>query len=212
MLRIRLALILTATTLPTALITGFSHAQEARTGLTVGVGFATQYPDRFQEGCGNPASVAPSARAHHRVHDLLTAELGVSGHIQIPPGQYCSVDAIPLMDGDLVRSYEAGRSSVSVTAEARLVFTPVTLEDGTVRLIGGGAWYPARNTPAWIVGAGYRPFTRWGAFVLDVERWHVGVAYELERFRTAAPRERVGGGREWQALWQFRLGMTVWSK
>jgi hypothetical protein len=81
----------------------------------------------------------------------------------------------------------------------------VTSEAGTVRLIAGGAWYLARNSPAWIVGAGYRR----GALVLDVERWNVGAAYELERFRTGAPREPLGDGREWQAFWQIRLGLTL---
>jgi hypothetical protein len=78
-------------------------------------------------------------------------------------------------------------------------------------LIGGGAWYPARQSPAWIIGAGYRPLRRWGTLVIDVERWNVGVEYELERFRTGAPREPLGEGREWQAFWQVRFGFTLWS-
>jgi hypothetical protein len=201
----------TAVAWATVLISTLAHAQETSTGLTVGLAFASQYPDRFQEGCGNPAGAAPSVRAHHRIHRLVTAELGVAGHIQIPPGQYCSVDVLPLMDGDVIRDFEPSRSSVSLAGEARIVLTPVTSEQGTVRLIGGGAWYLTRRSPAWIVGAGYRPRTSWGALVFDVERWDVGVAYDLERFRTGAPREPLGEGREWQAFWQIRLGITLWS-
>jgi hypothetical protein len=115
------------------------------------------------------------------------------------------------MDGDVVRDFDVHRGSVSPVADARLVLTPLTTKSGTLRLIGGGAWYPAQNVPAWIVGAGYRPLTSWGAWVIDIERWNVGVEYELERFRTGAPREPLGDGREWQALWQIRLGITLWS-
>lgn len=211
MFRVRMGVFLGAAALTTVSISTLAHAQEPSAGITVGLGFATQYPDRFQEGCGNPAGAAPSVRAHYRVHRLLTAELGVAGHIQIPPGHHCSVDALPLMDGDVVRNFEPGRGSVSLAGEARVVLTPVRSEDGTLRLIGGGAWYPARNSPAWIVGAGYRPLASWGALVFDVERWNVGVAYDLERFRTGAPRESLGGGREWQAFWQIRVGITLWS-
>lgn len=211
MFPMRMGIVLTAAALANVWISTPVHAQEPSTGITVGLAVATQYPDRFQEGCGNPAAAVPSVRAHHRIHRLLTAELGVAGHIQIPPGHYCSVDALPLMDGDVVRNFEPGRGSVSLAGEARAVLTPVTSEHGTLRLIGGGAWYPARNSPAWIVGAGYRPLTSWGALVFDVERWNVGVAYDLERFRTGAPREPLGEGREWQAFWQIRLGITLWS-
>ena len=212
MSRRRLGLVLIAVVLAAGSISARAHGQEAGTGITVGLAFATQYPDGFQEGCGNPAGAVASVRAHHRLHRLLTAELGVAGHIQIPPGHYCTEDAVPLMDGDIVRSYDAGRGSVSLAGEARVVLTPVSIEDGTLRVIGGGAWYAARNSPAWIVGAGYRPLTSWGAWVFDIERWNVGVPYELERFRTGAPREALGDGREWQAFWQIRFGLTLWSR
>jgi hypothetical protein len=211
MQRARIAVVLATAVSATGLISAPTHAQEPGTGLTVGMAFATQYPDRFQEGCGNPAGAVPSVRAHHRIHRLLTAELGVSAHIQIPPGRYCSIDAVPLMDGDVVRDFDVPRGSVSLAGEARLVLTPLTSKSGTLRLIGGGAWYPSQNVPAWIVGAGYRPLTSWGAWVIDIERWNVGVEYELERFRTGAPREPLGDGREWQALWQIRIGITLWS-
>jgi hypothetical protein len=199
--------------LAVGLIAARTPAQEPGTGITVGLGLATQYPDRFKEGCGNPVGVVPSIRVHHRMHRLLIAELGVSGHVQFPPGQYCSAgDAIPLVDGDVVRDFEARRGSVSVAGEARLVLTPVTVREGTVRLIGGGAWYLVGRSPAWIAGAGYRAPTSWGVLVFDIERWSVGVPYELERFRSGAPREPLGDGREWQAFWQIRAGLTVWSR
>jgi hypothetical protein len=116
------------------------------------------------------------------------------------------------MDGDMVRDFEPGRGSVSVAGEARVVLTPVASERGTLRVIGGGAWYLTRNSPAWIVGAGYRLPAARGALVFDVERWNVGVAYDLERFRTGAPREPLGRGREWQAFWQIRVGISLWSR
>jgi hypothetical protein len=210
----RIGIVLTAAALATGLITARTHGQEPRTGITVGLAFATEYPDRFQNGCGdNTAGAVPSVRAHRRIHRLLTAELGVSGHIQLPPGQYGTCgDIVPLMDGDTIRTFDVRRSSVSLSGEARMVLTPVTIEDGTLRLIGGGAWYPAGDSPAWIVGAGYRPVTKWGTLVFDVERWNLGVPYVRERFRTGAPREPLGDGREWQAFWQIRLGITVWSR
>lgn len=187
------------------------HAQEPRNGLAVGLAVSTQYPDRFQVGCGNPLAAAPSIRAHRRMSGILSAELGVSGMFQLPPGPYCSDDAVPLADGDVVRDFAPSRGNLSLAGEARVVLTPIGSGDGDLRLIGGGAWYPARNSPAWIVGAGYRPPTSWGALVFDVEYWTVGAAYDLERFRVGAPRERLGNGREWQGFLQFRVGITVWS-
>jgi hypothetical protein len=187
-------------------------AQEPRTGVTVGVAFSTQYPDRFQEGCGNPAAVAPSVRVHHRIYRIVRAELGISGALQLPPGTHCSSgDAVALKAGDLVRQFDAPRGSLSLSTEARVVLTPMRNEDGALRLIGGAAWYPARRSPAWILGAGYRPPRSWGAFVFDIEYWRVGVPYDLERFRLDAPREFLGDGREWQGLVQVRAGITIWS-
>jgi len=188
------------------------HAQEARRSVTAGVAISTQYPDRFKEGCGNPAAVAPSVRVYHRIYGIITAELGISGSIQMPPGSYCSTgDALPLEDGDIVRHFDTTRGSLSVSGEARVVLTPMSNGDGAVRLIAGGAWYPARKSPAWVVGAGYRPLNWWGALVFDVEYWSVGVAYDLERFRLDAPREFLGDGREWQGFLQLRAGITLWS-
>ena len=187
------------------------HAQQPRTGVTAGLAFATQYPDRFQVSCGNPVGAAPFVQAHHRIHRFLTAELGISAQIQVPPGTYCVVDAIPLMDGDVVRAYRSTTGSVSLAGEARIVLTPVGSESGMLRVIGGGAWYPARSSPAWILGLGYGRPSAWGPLVLDIERWNVGVAYDLERFRAGAPRERLGEGREWQRFWQIRVGFTLWS-
>lgn len=78
------------------LISARTHGQEPSTGITVGVAFATQYPDRFQEGCANPTGAGPSVRAHRRIHRRLTAELGVSGHIQMPPASHSSCgDVVP---------------------------------------------------------------------------------------------------------------------
>jgi len=186
-------------------------AQQPRMGVTAGLGFATQYPDRFQEGCGNPAGAAPFAQAQHRIHRLVSAELAISAQIQIPPGPYCTVDEVPLMEGDVVRDFRSSTGSVSLTGEARVVLTPVTSEGGTLRVIGGGAWYLTRSSPAWIVGLGYRRPSTWGALVLDIEQWNVGVAYDLERFRTGGLREPLGEGREWQRFWQIRVGFTLWS-
>jgi hypothetical protein len=99
-----------------------------------------------------------------------------------------------------------------VAGEARVVLTPVgSEENGVLRVIGGGAWYAARSSPAWILGLGYRRPGAWGGLVVDIERWNVGVAYDLERFRIGAPREPLGEGREWQRFWQVRLGFTLWS-
>jgi hypothetical protein len=47
--------------------------------------------------------------------------------------------------------------------------------------------------------------------VFDVEYWNVGVAYDLERFRSNAPREFLSDGREWQGFLQVRAGLTIWS-
>jgi hypothetical protein len=189
---------------------GRTAAQEPRTGVTIGAAFATQYPDRFQEGCGNPAAVAPSVRIHHRVA-RVAAELGVSGSIQMPPGVTCTSDSVPLQDGDLVRRFDTSQGSLSVSTEARLIVTPLSSEGDALRLIGGGAWYLARSAPAWIVGAGYRPVNSWGAWVFDVEYWNVGVAYDLERFRSTGPREFLSTGRDWQGFIQVRAGITVWT-
>ncbi|MGH7467924.1 MAG: hypothetical protein ACRENP_08045 [Longimicrobiales bacterium] len=187
------------------------HAQQPRTGVTPGLAFASQYPDRFQEGCGNPVGAAPFVQAHHRIHRFLTAELGISAQIQVPPDPYCVVDAIPLRDGDVVRDFPSTTGNVSMAGEARIVLTPVGSEDSIHRVIGEGAWYPARSSPAWILGLGYRRPNSWGAQILDIERWNVGVAYDLERFRIGAPRESLGEGREWQRFWQLRVGFTLWS-
>ncbi len=187
------------------------HAQEPRRRLTVNLALSTQYPDRFQVGCGNPLAAAPSIRGEHHVLGILTAELGISGMLQIPPGPYCSNDALPLMDGDIVRHFTPRRGNLSVAGEARVVLTPRRAQGGAVRVIGGGAWYPARRSPAWILGAGYGPLTTWGALVVDVEYWRVGVAYDLERFRLGAPRELLGNGREWQGFVQVRFGFRIWS-
>ncbi len=210
--RVRMGVTRAAVAFALALISARAlHAQQPRTGVTAGLAFATQYPDRFQEGCGNPVGAAPFVQAHHRIHRFMTAELGISAQIQVPPGNYCVVDAIPLMDGDVVRAFRSTAGSVSVAGEARIVLTPVASEDGMLRVIGGGAWYPARSSPAWIFGLGYRLPSSWGALVLDIERWNVGVAYDLERFRIGAPRESLGEGREWQRFWQIRVGFTLWS-
>jgi len=190
---------------------GSLDAQQPRLGVTAGLGVATQYPDRFQEGCGNPAGAAPFVQAHHRIHRLVSAELGLSAQIQIPPGAYCTADLVPLMDGDVIRDFRSSTGSVSVAGEARVVLTPVAGEDGMFRVIGGGAWYLARSSPAWIAGLGYRRSSSRGAWVVDVEQWNVGVAYDLERFRTGGAREPLGEGREWQRFWQIRVGLTLWS-
>jgi hypothetical protein len=212
MVRRRMGFVLASAALATVLISAHTRAQEPGTGVTAGLAVASQYPDGFQEGCGDPAGAVVAIRVHHRVYRFLTSELGISGQIQVPPGHYATCgDALPLMDGDVVRTFEARRGSVSLAGETRLVLTPGLSGLGTLRLIGGGAWYPARKSPAWILGAGYRPPTSWGSFVFDVERWNVGVEYEVERFRTGAPREPLGGGRDWQAFWQIRAGITLWS-
>lgn len=188
-----------------------ASAQIPGTSLTVGLAVSSQYPDRFQPGCGDPFAAAPSIRGHQRLSGWLTAELGISGLLQLPPGAYCTVDPLPLEDGQVYRDYSPSRGSLSLAGEGRLVLTPFHVSGSPVRLIGGGAWFVARNTPAWIVGAGFRPMSRWGAMVVDIERWSVGAAYDLERFHAGAPREHLGEGREWQALWQVRIGLTVWS-
>jgi len=188
-----------------------THAQEPRTGVTLGVAIATQYPDQFKEGCGNPAAVAPSVRIYHRLY-RVAGELGISGSIQMPPGAYCSGgDAVPLEDGDVVRRFDVPRGSLSLSTEARVIVTPMSSEGGALRLIGGGAWYPVRRSPAWIAGVGYRPLSSWGAWVFDVEYWNVGVAYDLERFRINGPGESLGNGRDWQGFFQVRAGITIWS-
>lgn len=186
-------------------------AQERATGITPGVALSTQYPDRFQDGCGNPAALVPSVRLHHRITRIIAADVGISSAIQVPPGTYCSSDVVPLEDGDIVRRFDAPRGSVSLSTEARVILSPLVLEEGEVRLIGGGAWYPVHRTPAWILGTGFRPAISRGVFVFDIEYWRVGVAYDLERFRIDGPRELLDRGREWQGFLQIRAGMTVWS-
>jgi hypothetical protein len=187
-------------------------AQEPRTGITAALALSTRYPEAFQDDCGSHVAAAPSIRAHRRLYRMVSAELAVSGLIQMPPGTSSSCgDAVPLEDGDIRRYYDAPRGDVSLAGEARVILTPLNDADGTLRLIGGGAWFPARRSSAWILGAGYRPPTSWGALVLDIERWSVGVDYDLERFRVGAPREHLADGREWQGFWQVRVGITVWS-
>jgi hypothetical protein len=187
------------------------HAQEPGTGVTVGVALSTQYPDRFHDGCGNPAAVVPSVRLHHRIYRIIMAELGISGALKVPPGTYCSIDALSLEDGDIVRRFDIPHGSFSLSTEARVVLTPQIGENGVLRLIGGGAWYPTRRSPGWVVGAGFRPPFSRGAFVFDIEYWTVGVAYDLERFRSDAPSDFLDDGREWQGFLQVRAGFTIWS-
>lgn len=187
------------------------HAQEPGTGVTLGVALSTRYPDRFHDGCGNPAAVVPSVRLRHRIYRMITAELGISGAVQVPPGTHCSIDALPLEDGDIVRRFDIPRGSVSLSTEARVVLTPLIGDSGVLRLIGGGAWFPARRSPAWMLGAGFRPPISRGALVFDIEYWSVGVAYDLERFRLDGPREFLDDGREWQGFLQVRAGITIWS-
>jgi len=191
---------------------GTLHAQEPPAGMTLAIAFVTEYPDRFQEGCGNPVALAPSVRAHHRIYRRLSAELGVSATFQMPPGVYSSCgDAVPLVDGDIRRYFDPPRGSMSLAGEARLVLSPALRTDNALRLIGGGAWYPARSSPAWILGAGYRSGLSRGSLVVDVEWWNVGVAYDLEQYRVGLPREFLGSGREWQGFWQIRVGVNIWS-
>jgi hypothetical protein len=184
-------------------------AQEPRTTATLGLAVSTQFPDRVQAGCGNLAAAAPSVRVHQRLHRIVSAELGIAGAFRL--ASCSSADLVPLQDGEVFRNYDTPRGKVSLSTEGRIVLTPLGNEDGALRLIGGGAWFPVSGSPAWIVGAGFRPPRSWGAFVFDVEYWNVGVAYDLERFRSNAPREFLSDGREWQGFLQVRAGLTIWS-
>ncbi len=195
------------------LMSGPLAAQQRHTGLTAGLAVSTQYPDRFQDGCGNPAAAVGSIRAHHQFARFLTAELGLSGLLQLPPGATSSCgDALPLQNGDVVRAFATSPGSTTLSTETRVVLTPMPSGARAFRLIGGGAWFPAHDSPAWFLGVGYRPPTPRGAFLFDIEHWRVGVAYDLERFRTGLPREHLGNGREWQGFWVARFGVLVWSR
>jgi hypothetical protein len=149
----------------------------------------------------------------YRASALLTGEFGFGAQIQLPPTATgpCGI-ALPPNDGDLQRNFDSTRASISVTSEARMVATPIASANGSLRIIGGGAWYLNRAVPAWLAGVGFRRRASFGAIILDVERWSVGVPYELERFRLGAPDESLGMRREWQAFWHLRLGVTVWSR
>ena len=188
------------------------HGQARSFGITPAFAYATAYPDRFRDVCADVVGVVPSIHGHYRVGRFLTTELGISSQFQVQSGPTHTCPALPPLDGELRPRYDISRGSVSVAAEGRLVFTPLSNAGGSLRVIGGGAWYLNRGTPAWIVGAGFRPLTSWGAVVVDVERWGVGFPYDIERVRLGQAGEIVGSGRAWQRLWQFRLGVTVWSR
>jgi hypothetical protein len=205
------------------LVVGFVprvNAQVPRFSVDASLAFLSSYPERLVEGCGHAAGVSPSIRLQYRANRLLSAEVGVSGQVQVPPDAGPCDILIPLpLPGQtyVVRTFDAAPSNTSGTLEARAVLTPVANAAGTLRLLGGMAWYPGRSAEAWMVGAGLRPRTTWGAVVLDVERWQVGSSYRRVRVRYGSSVsnptvETLGSGREWGGHWQYRLGFAIWTR
>jgi len=115
----------------------------------------------------------------------------------------------------IARVYTGPRSRSAAVPDARLVLTPVNNAAASIRVLGGLAWYLGRRTPAWLTGAGLRFFVRGSSLVLDVERWHAGVPLDIRRIRVddtgQAEVTTIGSDRAWQAFWQYRIGVSIWT-
>jgi hypothetical protein len=216
---------LTAVTPACLVFLAFIHAspggaQQYRWGLEVGIAAMNAYPRHLEDGCRDGQGVAPSAHAHFRPHWLISVEAGASVQFAVGGSEIidCGGLVLPPLPGTTrtVRDYDATRSSNSLTTEGRLVVTPTGKGSSTLRLIGGAATYPGNGVYAWILGLGMHASGSRGGLIIDAERWWVGTRYmhgivEYGPDLSVTWHERAVE-REWERLWQLRVGFRIWSR